>query len=352
MQRQVKRLSRCMPVGDLPYDTDKAATKMMVKLFEDIPYLANMPVASENESIINRTLMNLPGIIIKGKKIFFKKDAPNIKSDLVYLDTTFNKSDTRNIDMFQFDSFFLFKYFQIIERIKPAETVINFMGPFSAALNICNQDNSLFLSDKFYRKFIIQAICARACWIIGRINEISPETRPIIMLEEPFLYKIGDVIRGDDDITKDIIVNLFSKITAKLQTTGALVGIQCFEKCDWKIPIEAGVNIISFDAYNNPNNLNIIAECVNEFLAKGGRINWGIVPVKNETMVKELSVDYIFDRLVKTFEGLIVAGASERLVYNHATVSIQGNINNLPIIFAEKALIIATQVAKRIPVKS
>ena len=77
MQKQVRKISRCLPVGDLPYDTDKAATKMMVKLYENIPYLANMPVASENESIINRTLMNLPGIIIKGKKIFFKDDTPN-----------------------------------------------------------------------------------------------------------------------------------------------------------------------------------------------------------------------------------------------------------------------------------
>ena len=351
MQKQVRKISRCLPVGDLPYDTDKAATKMMVKLYENIPYLANMPVASENESIINRTLMNLPGIIIKGKKIFFKDDAPNLKSDLVHLDTTFNKADTKNIDTFQFDSFFLFKYFQIIERIKPIETVINFTGPFSAALSVQTNNNHSLLTDRFFRKFIIQAISVRARWIIDRIKEISPETRPIIILEEPLLYKIGDVIRENEDITRETIVNLFSKIITKLQDAGALVGIQCFEKCDWKIPIEAGVNIISFDAYDNPNNLNIIADIVNEFLAKGGRINWGIVPVKNETMVKELSVDYIFDRLVKTFEGLIVAGASERLVYNHATVSIQGNVNNLPIIFAEKALRLATQVAKRIPIK-
>lgn len=110
--------------------------------------------------------------------------------------------------------------------------------------------------------------------------------------------------------------------------------------------------MISFDAYNNPNNINIMPEKINEYLVRGGRINWAIVPVMNETIVKSLSVEYIYDRFIKTIEGLIVAGTSEKLTYNRATISIQGDINSLPLIFAEKALIVANQVSKRIPVKS
>lgn len=348
----MKRNYRCLPVGALPYTTDKATTRMMVKLFENIPFLANLPEVSPEENILHRTLMNTPGICINDKKIIFDDEAPELKHKLVILDAAFNNPDEELISEFGFETFFLPKYYQIIERIKPAETVINFMGPFTLSQRITNKAGTQLLVDRYYRKLIIQTICVKALWIINKIKKLSPETRPLIMLEEPLLYKIGDIKRKNEDITQDIIVNMFAKIISKLHDYNGVVGIQCFEKCDWIIPIEAGVDLISFGAYNNPNNLNIIANKVNDYLACGGRINWAIVPVMNETIVKSLSSDYIYDRFTKTIEGLIVAGASEKLVYNRSLISIQGDVHKLPLIFAEKAMIIASQAAQKIPVKS
>ena len=89
-----------------------------------------------------------------------------------------------------------------------------------------------------------------------------------------------------------------------------------------------------------------------EFIKRGGKINWGIVPTMNEALVKGLTVDYMAQRLFATFEGLILAGVSEPYVYNSAFVSVQGNLDHLPVIFAEKAVMIATQLAQRIPVKT
>ena len=315
----MKKSFRCLPVGNLPYTTDKAATKMMVKLFENIPFLANLPDASPDENLLRRTLMNTPGVFIQEKKVIFDNDAPNLKAKLVALDAAFNSPTEENLEQFKFETFFLPKY---------------------------------YLADKYYRKVVIQTICVKALWIIHKIKKLSPETRPLIILEEPLLYKIGDIKRENEDVTRDVIINMFSKVISKIHEYEGLVGIQCFEKCDWKIPIDSGVDLISFDAYNNPNNLNIMPEKINEYLVRGGRINWAIVPVMNETIVKSLSVEYIYDRFIKTIEGLIVAGTSEKLTYNRATISIQGDINSLPLIFAEKALIVANQVSKRIPVKS
>lgn len=344
---------RCLPIGDLPYNTDKAATKMMVKLFENIPFLPNLPNASPEETLIKRTLMNIPGIYFKDKKVIFNDDnGPELKHKLVVMDTAFNNPTMENLSKFAFDAFFLNKYYQIIDRIRPKETVVNLAGPFTVSQRITTKENSQLLADRYYRKVIIQAVSIKAMWIINKIREISPETRPLILLEEPLLYKVGDVKRENEDVTREVIVNMLSKVISKIHSLDAKVGIQCFEKCDWKIPIEAGADLISFDAYNNPNNLNIIPEQINDFLASGGRINWAIVPVKNEALVKSLSIDNIYDRFIKTIEGLIVAGTSERLTYNRSTVSIQGDVNHLPLIFAEKAIILSTQLAKRIPIKS
>ena len=72
----------------------------------------------------------------------------------------------------------------------------------------------------------------------------------------------------------------------------------------------------------------------------------------SESIVKALNIDIVTNRLFATMQGLILSGVPEHLVYNSALVSIQGNVDKLPLIFAEKAVILATQLAKRIPVKS
>lgn len=348
----MEKTFRCLPTGDLPYMTDKAATKMMVKLFENIPFLANLPNVSPDETLIKRSLMNMPGITFRDKKIIFNNGENNLKPKLVAMETAFNNPSVENLSKYSFDTFFLHKYYQIIDRIKPQETVVNLVGPFTISQQAVNKDGIQLIQDKYYRKLIVHAISIKALWIINKIKELSPETKPLILLEEPLLHKVGNIKRENEDITRDVIVNMLSDVIKKIHDIDAKAGVQCFEKCDWKIPIEAGADLISFDAYTNPNNLNIIPAQINEFLANGGRINWAIVPVRNETIVRNLNIDNLYDRFIKTIEGLIISGTSEKLTYNRSTVSIQGNINHLPLIFAEKALILASQLSKRIPTKN
>ena len=61
---------KTLPVGNLPYEDDKAATRMMVKLFELTPYLAVLPAANINENIKYRTLSNLKGVLYKDKRYY------------------------------------------------------------------------------------------------------------------------------------------------------------------------------------------------------------------------------------------------------------------------------------------
>ena len=175
---------------------------------------------------------------------------------------------------------------------------------------------------------------------------------PLIILEEPYFSNLGDLKRENEDITIELVTSLFARVVEKLKEAGAFVGVQCLNKCDWKIPINAGVDLISLDAYNNPNNLCIISEQVVDFIANGGKINWGIVPVMNEATVKALNIETVEKRLFSTMEGLILSGVTAPFVYNSAFVSIQGDTHMLPIIFSEKAIILANQLSKRIPVKN
>lgn len=342
---------KCLPVGSLPYDNISYAVKMMMKLFEKSPFLPLMPMVNPEDTLLNRTIEGIPGIHVRPKKIIIKTSGDAFKQDFLTLDKAFSSPDMDILEQFKIKSCFMEKFLLMMERLKPAETVVNLYGPFSLLQKLENKEIPDIIADKSCRKLVIEAICAKALWMIGMIKAYSPDTLPIIMLEEPMLHKVGDVRRQNEEITREMIVNIFAKVTQKIKEYQGAVGIQCFEKCDWTISIEAGADIISFNAYNHPNNINILPETITNYLAGGGRINWAIVPVMNEATVKALNIDSVCTRFEKTVEGLVAAGVSERLIYSRAMVSVQGNLNDLPVIFAEKAMILSTQLAKRVAAK-
>ena len=304
----MKLNSRCFPYGALAYDNLDSTVRMVAKLFEKTPYLPFLPNITPEDTILKRTLEHIPGVKLDGQKVMFKLGSDKYKHELTKLEQACN-NPTR-------------------ELLKPEEQMP---------------------ADKTFKKLFIQAVCVKALWAINKIREISKSTVPVIVLEEPMLAQLGNIKRDNEDITVEYVTSMLAKVVEKIQPTGALLAVQCFDKCDWKIPINAGIDIISFDAYNNPNNLCIIPDHIIDFLQRGGKINWGIIPTINESIVKNINLDLIEKRFINTLEGLVLAGVPRPLVYNSALVSVQGDVNELSLIFAEKALMLATQLSKRIP---
>ena len=340
--------SKCFPVGALPYQEEAQITRMMVRLFEKMPYLPFLPKIPESCDILHRTFDNIEGIAIEDDKILMHDVSGFFISMIDKLDEISGNPDTQALESFNFNTFYMDKYLQIVERIKPKHTVINLLGPFTMAQLI--KSAGIFpLADKLYRKFIIQTLTIKSLWIINKIKQYSKNTTPIIMLEEPKLNEFGVIRKKNESITRELIVNLYSKIFQGIRSAGALAGIQSFNKCDWQIPIDAGVDIISIDAYNNYGNLTIIAPKIRELLERGGYINLGLVPVQSESIIKNLSIEKLYDKFISVTGAIITSGVDRKLLYNNVSVSIQGNVSKYPIIFAEKALILASKLASRIP---
>lgn len=342
--------SRCIPFGALPYENIQAATRMVAKLYEHIPYIPLLPKISDTETLAHRTLSNIPGIEIEDKKIILKTGTAAYNNAMTKLDKAFNTPDKKKLEPFAIESVFTEKFLQITKKFKSPNACVHLLGPFSISQILMNAAEDQMLADKTFRKLFIQSVCVKALWAIEKIKEYSPTTVPIIILEEPSLGQLGNIKRENEEITIELVTSMFARVIEKIKSAGAIVGIQSFEKCDWKIPINAGADIISFDAYNNPNNLSIIPEHIEEFLKRGGKINWGIVPVMTESIIKNSSVDTVTKRLYATFEGLIIAKVPAALVYNTSLVSLQGDVDNQALIFAEKAAMLANQLSKRIPI--
>lgn len=344
--------AKYIPVGALPYDNIKNTTAMLAKLFRDIPFIPVLPNISQDDTLLGRLFENVPGVVYENNKLSLQVGTQDYEDKLSEFDKTFMHPTAENLEKYGFKAEFLEKFFQMIKKFKSKYACINLPGPFTVSQMLTSTAQEQFLTDKSYRKLFVQAVCVKALWIINKIKQYCQDTIPIVILEEPMLNQFGMVRRENEEVTAELVIGLFEKVTEKLKKEGALVGVQCMEKCDWSIPIKANVDLISYDAYNNPNNLSIIPDLLIDFLRRGGIINWGIVPVVSDNMVKGLSIDYLDKRLASTIGGIILAGVPAELLYRNLTVSINSDINNLSVIFAEKAIILATQLGSRLAVRS
>ena len=343
--------TKSIPLGSYPYENVESITNMVVKLYEKMPFIPMLPKVDPNDTILHRTLEGMPGITYEKKQFFLKTISSQTKKGLVKLDKIYNNPSSANLDIYAFNAPFLDRFLSILKKYKSRNACIHLLGPFSLSQIVKNPSSEQMLLDKNYRKYFIQAAVVKALWIIEQIKETSPTTTPVIIFEEPLLGQVGLLKQKYEEITADLVTHMYVRIIEKLKKTGAIIGLQCFEKCDWKIAINAGIDLISFDAYNNPNNLCIIPEQITEFIQRGGMINWAIVPVGSGELVKSTNIDDIVKRLLATFRLLINEGVPEDFVYNSALVSTHGDVSHLPLILAEKTAILSCQLANKIPKK-
>lgn len=342
---------RCIPQGALPYENIKSATHMIAKLFPDIPYLPFLPNIDPSQSLKKRTLRNMPGIIIDDNdQLIVNINAGDIKQSQSHLNKILKSDKIEDFDEFKLNDIFFEKYLQLIKKFKSTYACINLLGPFSVSRLFTEISQHRIFININVKKLYLQTIVATTIYSILKIKEQNSNTIPIIIFEEPMLSNLGIIKHDEENVTTENVIDLLASVFDKIKAHGALVCVKCLSKCDWTVPIKAGADIISYDAYNNPNNLCIIPEIVSIFLENGGKINWGIIPVASENMIMRLNNEYIYERLKATIDGLVVAGISRDLLYKTASISINGDVDNLPLIFAEKAAMLTKNVASRLTI--
>ncbi|MCQ2740124.1 MAG: hypothetical protein MJ237_07850 [bacterium] len=340
--------------GDLPYERLQLAVNLVAKKFAECPFIASLPNIYPDDTILKRTLGNMPGIIFKDNTVCIATASAGFEKELEELNNAYAFSKDELLEKYAYDSKFFEKYLHIIKKFKSKYACINLLGIFSLSQMLSQNLQEHVLTDNTYRKALMKMICVKANWIIKKIKEYCPDTIPIVIFEEPLFAQLSILRHTNELITKEFITDIFSLVIRKIKSYGAITCIQCFEKCDWTIPIDSGVDIISYDAYNNPNNLSVMPDAVNKFLSRGGLISWGIIPAASENVVKSLSADYLYNRLKTTIDGVALSGVSQEMLYDSVLVSLNGNTSHLSVIFAEKLFLFLPKIAAtvRINLKS
>ena len=123
-----------LPVGNLPYEDIQLCKQMMLRLFEKVPFLPELPLMDSNDDALHKTVENFPYIKFKDSKLLMADTTNEGINQLVTLmEKIYNSSAPYDIDMFASQSPYFEMYVEMLKRIHPETTVIKLVGPFTLA---------------------------------------------------------------------------------------------------------------------------------------------------------------------------------------------------------------------------
>jgi hypothetical protein len=176
------------------------------------------------------------------------------------------------------------------------------VGPVTLAASVKDREGRSL----FYYPDLLDA-CTKGLAIRGlwQVRELSKTgRRPVIFLDEPYLTGFGSAFTP---VQRDEVLRLLREVFDYLrQKSDALLGIHCCGNTEWPMILEAGPDIVSFDAFSYMDHFLLFSKTISRFIREGGTIAWGMVPTFGYTGAE--TVEEMFVRLQEGFRQLLRCG--------------------------------------------
>lgn len=280
--------ANCLPflIGSLPIDSHKRAMKLILNYTPKIPLWPQLPAFKE-EGMIPQFLPGIPGLdycdgkpFINGKGENFDVEFLSFYEDYLMVTEGGSSLEGSRFSLTSETSKGFFDFLQQTAEIKENLTALKaqITGPFTFCTGIVDQDNRAIFYNEQLRDAAIKLIALKAKWQIQKMKAVCPET--IMIFDEPALAGFGS--SAFITISLDDIKNCLNEVFDAVHAEGGLAGVHVCANTEWSVLFEAGVDVVSFDAYSFFDKFILYPENLKKFFKSGGLLASGIVPTTPE----------------------------------------------------------------------
>lgn len=333
----------CLAIGSLPHTNLDEAMTVVRENFKSIPFWPQLPKISKNEDMIVQFLENMPSFFSdeKSEKTYLETESDKFFCDIEQFFCDYEEivsdinSDT--IEKYAINYSLSFpKFIEIVKETTPEFAKGQIVGPFTLATTLVDKFGKCAIYDETLREIIVKTLTLKALWQIKQIKSANKNTIPIIFIDEPSISQLGT--SAFITISQEEVISMLKEISDLIKANGAMSAIHCCGKCDWTVPIKAGVDIINLDAYTYAQNLSLFNNYLEKYLAEGRKIAWGVVPTLNPELLEKADLDKmikVFERAVKY---LTEKGIDEKIVIENSLITPSCGAGVLTTTLAEKAM--------------
>jgi hypothetical protein len=145
-------------------------------------------------------------------------------------------------------------------------------GPVSLGLAVTDENKRPALYSDLLVDPIVKTLALKVRWQEAELQSTLPGAKTIIFIDEPYLTSFGSAF---------VVLNrknVIGHLRTVAESISGLSGVHCCGNTDWTLFTEAGVDIISFDAFDYTESIALYPVEISKFLENGGVLAWGIVP--------------------------------------------------------------------------
>ncbi|MBN1575994.1 MAG: hypothetical protein JW913_05540 [Chitinispirillaceae bacterium] len=309
-------------IGSMPHTAAEPALDIIFDTIPSCPLWPRLPKRGFHERTEVQFSEGLPGIVSDAAK------------ERIFFDTTDEKHLTDT--MFRFYESYLqaeatdeWAAFRISEKCAagiPAlekllkRTPVSFLkvqtaGPVTMGMNILDENGCRICRNEAFLDVLVKGLTAKCRW---QLKKFTPYARQLLcFIDEPVFATFGSQLSLPLSHYK--VVTIINEMVEGIHAAGALCGLHCCGKTEWTIPVEAGVDIISFDAYEFGETITLYPRQIKKHLEAGGYIAWGIVPASEKIFESDVpALLALYDGHVERLSSL---GIDPKLVHERSIIT-------------------------------
>jgi len=313
-------------IGSMPFtDVEHAIDVSLTKLSE-APFWPQLPKVDLHEQMEIQYSEGMPCIVIDREKGRMYFDTSGDYSEVfaqfyeAYMMAMDPEGGTGDCSAAAVSPDFSRGLYAMEKRLQSLRSQLPFVkvqttGPCSFALTIVDENKRAIYYNEEFRDLVIKALAMKCRWQIQKFQSFAGKV--ICFVDEPILSGFGSSTYIS--VKREDVVAHLAEMIAAIHMDNGIAGIHCCGNTEWSILIDAGVDIVNFDAFGYGDTIAMYPEAVKTHLERGGMLAWGVVPTSKA--IQEQTVESMVAHFEKIMDNLASKGVGKQLIVEQAIIT-------------------------------
>jgi len=291
----------------MPHKDANRALKLALSV--DVPFWPQLPHLSYYEDMYVQASEGFPGIVLDLEKRTLRFSMEKFMGE--FEETMAHFDDPAYFDISEVYSDVYHRFLGLDLSDRPAIRG-QLEGPISLGFNVLDQDDRPILFNDTIRPFMIEFLGKRANVQLKRLKNINANA--FLFIDEPGLQYLFSALSGYTNVAARADMEVFFSQIEHPR------GVHLCGNPDWDFLLCLDLDVLSLDVYSNGEVFVAYGRSIREFLDRGGRIVWGIVPTNFEPFGKE-DIDSLENRLEGLWTSLTHEGIEREYLLSRSMLS-------------------------------
>ena len=316
----------CLPllIGSVPLSDHRQAVEMIFAHTPQLPIWPQLP-AYRQEGMIPQFLPGFPGVDECDGKVFINMEREGFDEEFLaffeeYLLVSEGASPLEE-SRFALTPQVAKGFFEFLDdAAKRKNDLVGLKGQLTGPVTFCTGvvdqgGRAIFYNDQL-RDAAVKMLALKGAYQARRMAEIVQPA--IVFFDEPGLSGFGT--SAFITISKEDIIHCLSEVFAAVKSEGGLNGVHVCANTEWSLLFEAGVDVLSYDAYGFFDRLILYPKHLKSFLECGGILATGIVPTTPE-QIDRVTVAELVDMWFSQTAQLESLGIARETIFRQSLIT-------------------------------